>query len=315
MMTLEQLVVFVAVAEREHLTRAAEALHLTPSAVSSAIRKLEDFYSVTLFDRVGRGIVLTAEGRVFLDEARATLARVRSAERVLGELGGLERGALSVFASQTIASYWLPQVLMRFHARYPGIELRLSIGNTMAVAEAVAGGEAELGYIEGTLDNPLLAKRHLTDDALMVVVAPGHPLADGRPVTPGELARQAAFVLREEGSGTRFEFEHAMAGFGIAPADLNVVMVLPSNEAVLSAVRSGHAATAISGAVAAPWLASGELKRVNFDLPSRAFQLLSHRERHLSKAASELVAFSLASQPAEPGAGPPRAGGACSTAT
>ncbi|WP_024708236.1 LysR substrate-binding domain-containing protein [Martelella sp. AD-3] len=314
-MTLEQLVVFVAVAEREHLTRAAEALHLTPSAVSSAIRKLEDFYSVTLFDRVGRGIVLTAEGRVFLDEARATLARVRSAERVLGELGGLERGALSVFASQTIASYWLPQVLMRFHARYPGIELRLSIGNTVAVAEAVAGGEAELGYIEGTLDNPLLAKRHLTDDALMVVVAPGHPLADGRPVTPGELARQAAFVLREEGSGTRFEFEHAMAGFGIAPADLNVVMVLPSNEAVLSAVRSGHAATAISGAVAAPWLASGELKRVNFDLPSRAFQLLSHRERHLSKAASELVAFSLASQPDEPGAGPPRAGGVCSTAT
>ncbi|PRX07274.1 UNVERIFIED_ORG: LysR family transcriptional regulator [Martelella mediterranea] len=293
MMTLEQIVVFVAVAEREHLTRAAESLHLTPSAVSSAIRKLEDFYSVTLFDRVGRGIVLTAEGRAFLDEARATLARVRAAERVLGELGGLERGALSVFASQTIASYWLPQVLMRFHARYPGIELKLSIGNTMRVADAVAHGEAELGYIEGTLDNPLLAKRHLTDDALMVVVAPTHPLADGRPVTPGELARNVAFVLREEGSGTRFEFEHAMAGFGISTVDLNVVMVLPSNEAVLSAVRSGHAATAISGAVAAPWLASGELKRVNFDLPSRAFQLLSHKERHLSKAANELVAFSL----------------------
>nr|WP_272210420.1 LysR family transcriptional regulator [Marinicella sp. W31]MDC2876301.1 LysR family transcriptional regulator [Marinicella sp. W31] len=294
MMTLEQLVVFVAVAEREHLTRAAESLHLTPSAVSSAIRKLEDFYSVTLFDRVGRGIVLTAEGRAFLEEARATLARVRSAERVLGELGGLERGALSVFASQTIASYWLPEVLMRFHARYPGIELQLSIGNTMMVADAVARGEAELGYIEGTLDNPLLAKRHLTDDALMVVVAPTHPLAKDQPVTPGELARNVAFVLREEGSGTRFEFEHAMADFGIAPADLNVVMVLPSNEAVLSAVRSGHAATAISGAVAAPWLASGELKRVNFDLPSRAFQLLSHKERHLSKAANELVAFSLA---------------------
>ncbi|AJY48144.1 LysR substrate-binding domain-containing protein [Martelella endophytica] len=292
-MTLEQLTIFVEVAEREHLTRAAEALNLTPSAVSSAIRKLEDFYRVTLFDRVGRGIVLTAEGKAFLDEARATLSRIRSAERVLAELGGLERGALSVFASQTIGSYWLPKVLMRFHARYPGIKLKLSIGNTTTVADAVAHGEAELGYIEGTLDNPLLRKRHLTDDALMVVVSPEHPLADGRPVTPGELARQAGFVLREEGSGTRFEFENAMADFGIAPADLNVVMVLPSNEAVLSAVRSGQAATAISGAVAEPWLASGGLKRVNFDLPSRAFQLLSHKERHLSKAAEALVAFSL----------------------
>ena len=294
MMTLEQLVVFVAVAEREHLTRAAEALRLTPSAVSSAIRKLEDFYRVTLFDRVGRGLALTAEGRAFLDEARATLARIRSTERVLAELGGLERGALSIFASQTIASYWLPAVLMRFHARYPGIELKMSIGNTVMVADAVARGEAELGYIEGTLDNPRLRKRHLTDDALMVVVGPGHPLADGRGVSAAELVRATGFVLREEGSGTRFEFEQAMAGFGIGPDDLDVVMVLPSNEAVLSAVRSGHAATAISGAVAAPWLASGGLKRVNFDLPSRAFQLLSHKERHLSKAAAALVDFSLA---------------------
>lgn len=297
MMTVEQLVVFVAVAEREHLTRAAEALHLTPSAVSSALRKLEDFYQVALFDRVGRGLVLTAEGRVFLEEARAALARIRSAEQALGELGGLERGQLSVYASQTIASYWLPEVLMRFHARYPGIELKLAIGNTTTVADAVAKGEAELGYIEGTLDNPRLKKRHLTDDALMVVVGPGHPLADGRAVTAEELVAATGFVLREEGSGTRFEFEHAMAGFGIAAADLDVVMVLPSNEAVLSAVRSGRAATAVSGAVAAPWLASGGLKRVNFDLPSRAFQLLSHKERHLSKAAAALVGFSLEGQP------------------
>ena len=64
-MTFEQLTIFVAVAEREHLTRASEALHLTPSAVSSAIRKLEDRYGVQLFDRVGRGLAITAEGRLF----------------------------------------------------------------------------------------------------------------------------------------------------------------------------------------------------------------------------------------------------------
>lgn len=296
MMTFEQLLVFSEVAEREHLTQAAEALHLTPSAVSSAIRKLEDFYGVKLFDRVGRGIVLTMEGQQFLKEAQATIARMRAAERVLGELGGLERGALSVYASQTIASYFLPGVLMRFHARYPGIDLKLSIGNTAMVADAVADGVAELGFIEGTLDNPLLRKTHIAEDALMVVVAPEHPLADGRPVTPGELARQTAWVLREEGSGTRSEFEHAMDGFGIAPSALNIAMLLPSNEAVLSAVRSSRAATAISGSVAAPWLASGGLKRVNFDLPSRAFQLLSHKERHLSKAAEQMVAFSLEGQ-------------------
>src|SRR6187402_554998 len=117
-MTFEQLAIFVAVAEREHLTRASEAIRLTPSAVSAAIKNLEAFYSVELFHRVGRRIELTPTGRAFLIEARTTLARVRSAELMLSELGGLRRGALSIYASQTIASYWLPPVLMRFHDAY-----------------------------------------------------------------------------------------------------------------------------------------------------------------------------------------------------
>ena len=77
-MTLEQLNIFVAVAEREHLTRAATALRLTPSAVSSAIKALENYYGVPLFNRVGRHIELTEAGRLFLAEAKATLARARS---------------------------------------------------------------------------------------------------------------------------------------------------------------------------------------------------------------------------------------------
>ena len=108
-MTLEQLRVFVAVAERQHVTRAAEALNLAQSAVSSAIAGLEARHEVKLFNRVGRGIELTQAGTLFLAEARAVLARAESAELVLSELGGLERGTLVVQASQTIASFWLPR--------------------------------------------------------------------------------------------------------------------------------------------------------------------------------------------------------------
>ena len=292
-MTFEQLTIFVAVAEREHLTRAAEALHLTPSAVSSAVRKLEDFYGVQLFDRVGRGLVITAEGRLFLDEARATLARMRSAERFLGELGGLQRGVLTIAASQTIASYWLPGVLMGFHTRYPGIELSLSIGNTETVAKAVETGAAEIGYVEGELDNPLLHKRHIADDALMIVTRPGHPLSEGRPARPRDLIEKTSWVLREPGSGTRSAFEAALEREGIAAFELDVVMELPSNEAVLSAVRSSQVASAVSSAAVAPWIAAGGLACVNFKLPARSFTLLSHKERHLSRAAQQLTSVSL----------------------
>ena len=159
MMTLEQLAIFVAVAEREHLTKAADAIGLTPSAVSSAIKNLEGFYGVALFHRVGRRIELSETGRLFLNEAKATLARARAAELTLAELGGLQRGELNVYASQTIASYWLPPFLMQFHDQYPVIAINLTIGNTKTVADAVRGGAADIGFIEGEVDEPALAMR------------------------------------------------------------------------------------------------------------------------------------------------------------
>jgi DNA-binding MarR family transcriptional regulator len=111
-MTLEHLRVFVAVAECQHVTRAAEALNIAQSAVSASIVALEGRHGAKLFNRVGRRIELTEAGALFLAEARAVLARAESAELVLSELGDLKRGVLSVHASQTIAGYWLPRHLV-----------------------------------------------------------------------------------------------------------------------------------------------------------------------------------------------------------
>jgi DNA-binding transcriptional LysR family regulator len=99
-MTLDQLRVFVAVAEREHVTRAAEALNLAQSAASASIAALEARHGTKLFHRVGRRIELTEAGAIFLVEARAVLARAETAELILLELGGLRRGTLVVQASR-----------------------------------------------------------------------------------------------------------------------------------------------------------------------------------------------------------------------
>lgn len=292
-MTFEQLSIFVAVAEREHLTRAAEAIGLTPSAVSAAIRNLEAYYRVALFNRVGRRIELTMEGRLFLDEARATLARARSAELMLSELGGLSRGRLAVQASQTVASYWLPPLLMRFHAEYPGIELEFTIGNTRSVAQAVNAGTADIGFVEGSVDDPALSVTRVADDALLVVTAPGHPFADGRPLTALQLVEETGWIRREPGSGTRSVFENTLRGLGVDPERLRSVLVLPSNEAVLSAVAAGPCAAVVSGIAAAGRLAGGELVAANFSLPVRQFSILRHKERRPSRAASMLEKMSL----------------------
>jgi len=287
-MTLEQLRIFVAVAEREHLTRAAADIHLTASAVSASIRTLEAYYNVALFDRVGRGIQLTEAGRVFLGEAKATLARAEAASLALSELGGLRRGTLHVQASQTIANYWLPPRLMRFHDDHPGIEVRLQVGNTQSVAQAVMEGQAELGFIEGEIDAPALNVSLVAEDAMLVVIDRTHPFADGRRLAPSDLA-SAKWVMRETGSGTRATLMDALAAQGLSPGELTIALELPSNEAVVSAIRGASGIAALSSAVVAPLIARGDLVAANVSLPVRHFYALHHRERRLSKAAEVLL--------------------------
>ena len=287
-MTLEQLRVFVAVAERQHMTRAAEALHLAQSAVSAAIAGLEARHGARLFSRVGRGIELTEAGTVFLGEARAVLARAEAAELVLSELGGLKRGRLSLHASQTIASYWLPRHLVAFRRAHPGIEIRLGVGNTAQVVEAVRGGLAELGFIEGVVEDPSLAITEIARDQLVVVVSANEASSLPEILAPADLAA-FDWVLREPGSGTRSAFEAAMAAAGIPFPQLRVVMELPTNEAVRAAVEAGMGATAISASVAASGLEAGLLAQVKVVLPERAFHVIHHSERHRSAAATALM--------------------------
>ncbi len=289
-MTLEQLRIFVAVAERQHVTRAARALNLAQSAASHAIAQLEERHGTRLFDRVGRGVELTEAGRVFLAEARAVLAQAEAADLVLSDFGALNRGVLSIEASQTIAGYWLPRHLAEFRRANPQIRIRLEIGNTRQAAAAVADGTADLGFVEGQVSSDRLDCVEVARDQLVIVTGPDHPWARKGRLTPADL-QGGEWVLREPGSGTRSEFEDALAGFGVDPLRLDVLMELPSNEAVRAAVEAGLGATALSASVAASSIEAGLLCQVDFPLPDRPFFLLRHRGRYRTRAAQALAAM------------------------
>ncbi|MEO5324572.1 LysR substrate-binding domain-containing protein [Mesorhizobium sp. CC13] len=299
-MTLDQLRIFLAVAEREHVTRAAEALNLTQSTVSGAINALETRHDVKLFHRVGRRIELTEAGKALAEEAKVILARVRAAETAMADLSGIRRGTLTVFASQTIASYWLPRLLVRFYARYPQIDLRLEVGNTAQCTRAVMAGAADLGFIEGTIDEPSVSVELIATDRLVIVVGREHPWTKRPPVLPQDLS-QTEWVLREPGSGTRSSFEGALRGCGPSPDDLRIAIELPSNEAICAAVEAGQFATAVSETVAQAGVSAGRLVIMPLELPSRAFSLIRHRERHRTRASEafrELIVADGATKPA-----------------
>jgi DNA-binding transcriptional LysR family regulator len=287
-MTLDQLKIFVAVAERQHVTQAARDLNLAQSAASHAISALEEEFQVKLFDRVGRRIELTAAGRLLLEEAGAILARAGTARLKMTELGNVRRGTLHVHASQTIASYWLPRHLMTYRQRYPLVEVRMSIGNTDNVARALIDGTAELGFIEGTIDDPAIATHQVARDQLVLVVSAEHPWAKRRDISAADF-RETEWVIREVGSGTRAQFEAALEANGMQVGDLTVALELPSNEAVRAAVEGGSAATVISASVAAPGIEAGLLIHVPFALPERSFQVTRHKERSLSRSGEAML--------------------------
>lgn len=291
-MTLEQLRIFVAAAEREHVSAAARALPLAQSAVSAAISSLEARNGVALFDRIGRRVALTEAGRALLSQAHAILADVAEAEATLAEFGAGVRGSLAIFASQTVAGYWLPRHLVAFRRAHPKVEVKLTVGNSAEAAKAVEEGGAEVGFVEDVVESERLERAPLALDRLILVVAPSHPWAQRGELTRQEL-QAGEWVLREPGSGTRSAFERALARRGVGR--LEAALTLPSNEAVRAAVEAGLGATALSASVAAPSLEAGLLTQVPFEIESRSFSVLYRRARRLSRVAEALLAVIRAS--------------------
>jgi DNA-binding transcriptional LysR family regulator len=288
-MTLDQLRIFLEVAERGHVTRAAEALGMSQSAVSAAVATLEACYQTKLFDRVGRGIQLTETGQKFLREARAVLDRASMARSVLQDLAGFAAGPVAIAASQTIATYWLPRRLAAFHAANPRVRLNVVIRNTQEVERAVVEGEVNVGLVEGPTQHPALVRKRIDQDHMVLVVASDHPPlpvnASGRLDLPA-----ISWVIREAGSGTRRGLEELAVREGLSLDDLNIFMVLPSNEAVREAIVAGAGATIISRHVVASAIAAGTLTEIPIELPLREYALVRHRDRHATLAQQALVA-------------------------
>ena len=216
------------------------------------------------------------------------MQRAADAERALEELSGLRRGHLRIHASQTIANYWLPARLHRFRQDHPKLSLALTIGNTAQVVEAMIEGKSDLGLVEGEIEEVPLRRQSMLGDRLVLVVGSSHPWSKRRRVRPAELT-ETNWVLREPGSGTRQVFESAAKAMGIDPGALAVVLELPSNEAVRSAVEAGAGATVISELVVASSLRHGGLHAIALPLPRRDFTILRHPDRYQSRAVTAFI--------------------------
>ena len=234
---LRALRTFLAVARRRNFTHAAKEVGLTQPAVSMQMHQLERTLNAPLFKKVGRGLCLTDAGEALRERAVGVLAAARGAEEAVASVAGLQRGRMSVGASTTPGIYLLPSILARFRAKYPGITVSLDIDNSGAIAEKVASGELDLGFVGWELDSREVEAEKICDDELVVIGAP-----EMRKLTAEAFAAER-FLQREEGSATRALAE---AWFRERGYDSRPAMELNSPEAVKRAVAAGLGVSVIS---------------------------------------------------------------------
>lgn len=287
--TLRQLEVLLAVADCGSTAAAGERVALSQSATSAALGELESLLGTRLFDRVGRRLLLNERGRAVLPELREALDRLRRLEH---QFSGGEAGpplALRLGASRTVGNYLVPPLLARLLRQRPDAQVTLQIDNTRAIAAAAARLELDVALVEGHCSEPELNVERWSEDRLLLVAAADDPLAaPGRRLDLDEL-RQARWLLREPGSGTREAVEQAL----LPRLDhFARTLQFDTNEALLQGVAAGLGISCLSALAVADALALGRVRLLDGGLPPivRPLYLVHHRARTPSPALREWLA-------------------------
>lgn len=273
--TFKQLEIFVAVAEHESVSLAADHIHLTQSACSMSLNNLEQQLGGTLFNRVGKRLFLNERGRMLYPKAINILTQGNELQNLMMDTQKNPMGHLIVGASSTIGNYVLPKIISTFISNFPQTKISLQVGNTEQIIKQTLNFAIDIGFIEGNCYSLDLDVQAWRQDKLIVVAAPNHYLSKKKKISLQDL-KHAEWILREKGSGTREHFEVAMK------ANILPFMEFGNTEAIKHAVATGVGIGCVSELAVTELLKNKSLVPLStpFLKLSRHFYILLHKEKY-----------------------------------
>lgn len=278
-MELRHLRTFMAVQRHASFTRAAETLGITQAAVSQHVAQLESELGVLLFHRGARRVESTPAGDRLARYAGQILELVWQATESVGKAVAAVSGTLRIAASTVPAEVLLPSLLAEFRRKFPDVREAITVSDSRTAAAAVENGDADVGFIGKPADSAKLACRPIAGDELTLIVSAQHVLASRSGISLKQLA-DLPLVVRQPGSGSRLCLEQALWEHGIGLDDLQVVMVVNSNEAIRAAVEQCSGAAFLSATTMSPEIAAGRLSALKVrGLPLRRQLFLIHAQR------------------------------------
>lgn len=276
-MTLRHLRIFIAVFQKSSITKAAQELHLAQPSVSLAIRELEDYYGILLFDRIGRHIAATECGSEFYEYAVHIISLYDEMEKKMRNWDVF--GTLRVGASITIGTHILPALIRNYKKSFPELTVEAKINKSSSVEEALLHSEIDLGLIETQPSHTDLRAVPFMKDSMCAIVPPHHPLTTEKTVSLTELA-QFPFLMREKGSAGR---ELLDAAFSLQQIAVSPRWESTSTQALVKAVAEDLGVAVLPYLLVKKDIEEGTVQQISLEHPIRRdLNIIYHKSKFLT---------------------------------
>lgn len=284
-MTLRHLKIFVIVCKENSITAASKKLFISQPAVSTAIKELEAYYNLPLFDRIAKKIYLTEAGKVVYHYALHIISLFEELEDTLKTTGSGSK--LKIGSSITIGTTLIPGLIKSFSEHNPEAETYVTIDSSDIIENMILKNELDIALIEGIIHSDQIISKDFINDKLVVICDINHPFLQQDCIHINDLNNQK-FLMREKNSGTRELAESILA---LNHITINPIWESTSTEAIIQGVSKGIGISIlplrlVHGYIKTKKIAVVEIDNLKFN---RQYHIIYHKNKHLSTIAMEFM--------------------------
>jgi len=277
--------IFASVCRENSITLAARKLYISQPAVSNAIKELEVYYGIPLFDRISKKLFLTEAGKKVFSYALHINSLFEELETVIKNSDGI--GKLKIGSSITIGTHFMPNYIKKFALRFPNIQTFVTIDSSDIIEKLVLSNELDFALIEGVIHSENIISKDFINDELIVICGLENPLLKKEIVSINDLATQN-FLMRERNSGTRELAESILLLHNIS---LNPIWESSSTEAIIHGVSKGIGISILPLQLVQDFIGRNQIKKLEVSglKFNRQFHIIYHKNKFLTPASLDFI--------------------------
>ena len=294
-MELKQLEAYVKVYELQSFSRAAEEMFLSQPTMSLYVSLLEQELRSQLIHRSTKELLPTKTGELFYEYAKEILLLRDKSIAALKSMSDCSTGSIDILASSVPAQYILPQMLGAFHKLYPSLVFNVTQADTAEVVRGISAHKGEIGFVGAKIENPKCVYTDFMSESLILIAPYERRFEVINPDEAVDLLRKEYFVMREDGSGTKLEYEECLKNIGIEARELNIRACFSNTQSIIHAVANGLGLSIVSELAARYYIKHKMVVPICINLMSdRHFYIVQKKNSVAPVAVDMLIKFACA---------------------